>query len=283
MQINKIINNNIISSRHENGLEVILMGKGIGFGKKSGDYIDQNCIEKTFTLESLEEANHFEHILKDIPSENFAFVDEIITDCKIKLGKKFSSFIYITLADHILTLEERAATNSYIKNTMLWDIKRLYKDEFKVGLWVIEQVNKKINAHFDENEAATIAMHFVNAQIETDASTVINITKVITDILSLVTYHFNIVLDDESLSYYRFITHLRFFSQRLFIEEMHTDGVDQELFDLIKQRYPEYYQFTAIINNFLKNTYNYEITDEEAFYLTIHVSKLVSENKEKKA
>ena len=39
MKIEKIINNNIISAKDEKNQEVILMGRGIGFGRKKGESI----------------------------------------------------------------------------------------------------------------------------------------------------------------------------------------------------------------------------------------------------
>ena len=41
MQIIKVINNNVISSEDDKGKEIIVMGKGIGFGKKAGEEIDE--------------------------------------------------------------------------------------------------------------------------------------------------------------------------------------------------------------------------------------------------
>ena len=51
MIIQKVINNNVVSTFDANGKEVILMGKGIGFRKKAGDELDKNKIEKIFTLD----------------------------------------------------------------------------------------------------------------------------------------------------------------------------------------------------------------------------------------
>ena len=45
MQIIKVINNNVISSEDDKGKEIIVMGKGIGFGKKAGEEIDETKIE----------------------------------------------------------------------------------------------------------------------------------------------------------------------------------------------------------------------------------------------
>ena len=50
MQIIKVINNNVISSEDDKGKEIIVMGKGIGFGKKAGEEIDETKIEKVCDL-----------------------------------------------------------------------------------------------------------------------------------------------------------------------------------------------------------------------------------------
>ena len=41
----------MVSTFDSNGKEVILMGKGIGFRKKTGDELDKTKIEKIFTLD----------------------------------------------------------------------------------------------------------------------------------------------------------------------------------------------------------------------------------------
>lgn len=42
MIINKVINNNVLSTHDENNREIVLMGKGIGFQKKVGDEVAED-------------------------------------------------------------------------------------------------------------------------------------------------------------------------------------------------------------------------------------------------
>lgn len=49
--IERIINNNVISASNQQGLEVILTGKGIGFQKKVGEFVDDKKIERVFVPE----------------------------------------------------------------------------------------------------------------------------------------------------------------------------------------------------------------------------------------
>ena len=97
-----------------------------------------------------------------------------------------------------------------IKNALLWEIKRLYKEEFMCGVEAIRIIQDKLNIHLPEDEAGFIAMHIVNAELNEEMPNVIQITKLIQDILNIVKYHFQIDLDEESLNYFRFVTHLKF-------------------------------------------------------------------------
>ncbi len=55
MRIDKIINNNIVSVRDYHGIEMVAMGRGIGFGKRPGDEIDDKVVEKIFRLNNMDD------------------------------------------------------------------------------------------------------------------------------------------------------------------------------------------------------------------------------------
>ena len=45
----KTINNNVVSCQDENGCEYIVMGRGLGFGVKSGHTVEREQAEKVFS------------------------------------------------------------------------------------------------------------------------------------------------------------------------------------------------------------------------------------------
>ncbi|MCI6655185.1 MAG: PRD domain-containing protein [Clostridium sp.] len=100
MKILKIINNNVVSACDEKGKEIVVMGKGLGFGKKSGDILDELKIEKKFSMPD-ESVTRLEELLRDIPYEYIQTANKIITMAKEKYGMKLSKIIYITLTDHL--------------------------------------------------------------------------------------------------------------------------------------------------------------------------------------
>ncbi len=199
MIIKQILNNNVVISENDKNEEIVVMGRGLAFGAKKGQVIPEDRIQKVFTDEKNCDFSHFTKLLSEIDLVNFEFIENLINYVKSTLGKKLNNSIYITLTDHINTLLERAATNAYVKNTMLWDIKRIYRDEFKIARDVVCRINERLGSNFDDNEAASITMHIVNAELETNMKTAVDITKTMTDILNIVKYHFKIIYDEECL------------------------------------------------------------------------------------
>ncbi|STV87692.1 putative transcriptional antiterminator [Klebsiella michiganensis] len=56
-----------------------------------------------------------------------------------------------------------------------------------------------------------IALHLVTAQLNSEMPEVMHVTRVMQEILQLVKYQLTLNYDEESLSYQRFVTHLKFF------------------------------------------------------------------------
>lgn len=217
MLIKKIFNNNAIVAEDSNK-EFVVMGCGIGFKESVGDKVKEDLIEKVFILKEKEASEKFKLLLEDVPPEYVSLCYDIIEYAKNVLDTKLSDYIYVTLTDHIsntLKMFDEGFTNH---NPMLWEIKKFYPKEFKVGLKALEFIEEQTNRKLLEDEAGNIALHLINAQINSSFNNmqdVANQTKMIQDILNIVKYTYRIELDEKSISYERFVTHLRFFFQRI--------------------------------------------------------------------
>lgn len=100
------------------------------------------------------------------------------------------------------------------------------------------------------------------------------ITKIMQEIENIVRYHFKIEFNEESAYYYRFITHLKFFAQRL-VEHKKQNKQEDDLLEVVQVKYANAYQCVEKIAIYIKNQYNYELYDEEKLYLTIHIHRVV--------
>ena len=277
MIINKVLNNNVVTIINENDEEAVVMGRGLAFQKKKGDEIDEDKIEKIFVLENKSINQKLLTLVNDIPAKYLEIAEDIIKYAEDKLGKKLNENIYLTLTDHISFAISRAEKNLEIKNAMFWDIKRFHKDEFDVGIHALRVIKENLNVELPEDEAASIAMHILNGELDQEIPEIVDMIKLIEEILKMVKYHFNIEFDEDSINYYRFVTHLKFFTQRLSSGRYYEDN-DNDLFDMIKFKYLKSYECTKRIEGFVKQKYSTQLTKEEMLYLIIHTARVVHEN-----
>lgn len=71
MIISKVLNNNVVISE-ENHQEVVLMGRGLAFGCKAGDDIQDNLMEKNMFYQK-----NKRDLLLELPSNIIEMADEI--------------------------------------------------------------------------------------------------------------------------------------------------------------------------------------------------------------
>ncbi|GKU26745.1 BglG family transcription antiterminator LicT [Clostridium folliculivorans] len=276
MKIEKILNNNVVTIIDEDGIEQVIMGKGIAFKKVFGDKIEEKKIEKIFKLDSKNASERFKSLLNETPMEYVEISRNIIKYAEKTLEKKFEDVIFLALTDHLNFAMKRMKKGLPIKNEMLWEIKRIYRKEYSIGIWSINYIKYKLGVDLPEDEAGFIALHIINATLGESMPNTMNITKLIQDILSIVKYHYKIDVDEEALSFHRFVTHLKFFAQRMFSKKQELSG-DDSLYEVVKDKYNESYLCVKKIRDYIKITYDYELTSEEMVYLVLHVQRLTKD------
>ena len=107
MIIKKILNNNVVITTNYQMEEIIVMGKGLAYGKQAGDNIDMNKINKTFEVSLKPSQRKMINMLKDIPIEYMEISDQVIQKARRELNNDIDDSLYISLTDHIHTSIER--------------------------------------------------------------------------------------------------------------------------------------------------------------------------------
>ncbi|WJY16762.1 transcriptional antiterminator BglG [Pectobacteriaceae bacterium CE90] len=276
MKIAKILNNNVVTVIDEHHSEQVVMGRGLGFKKQIGDDVDNTLVEKVFELRSSELTSRLSELLAGIPLEVITTADKIITLAKTRLSGQLQNSIYISLTDHCNFAIERHKQGVDIRNVLLWEIKQLYQKEFAVGLEALDIIEQRLGIRLPEDEAGFIALHLVNAQLDSHMPEVIQITKIMQEILNIVKYQLNIDYNEQAFSYHRFVTHLKFFAQRVMGHNTVFSN-DESLHDVVKEKYSQAYHCAEKIQSHIIQQYCYTLTKEELMFLTIHIERVRSE------
>ncbi|WPC76213.1 BglG family transcription antiterminator LicT [Vibrio porteresiae] len=276
MRVSKVLNNNVVISTDKNEREVVVMGRGIGFQQKPGMEIPTKKIQKIFTLtidgdDSIDK--RYRELLEDIPLPLLEATENIIELAQSSLGKELHPSIRISLADHINFAIERLCNGQIVENGMLWEIKQLYPEEFKIGCQALILLKNASGISFAEDEAGFIAMHLVNAQLNEDMNNTISVTKLIRDIVQMIKYGLSIDLNESSDEFRRLVIHLKFFVHRLIHQSTISDE-DDELFQSIRIKYPIAYVCVEKISRYVEKQFKHAMTSEEMMFLTIHVERV---------
>ncbi|MGO2698827.1 MAG: BglG family transcription antiterminator LicT [Enterococcus faecalis] len=275
MQIRKILNNNVVITTNQKNNEVVVMGRGLAFQKKVGDEIAEEAIDKTYHLANSDLLHKFQELLEDMPISYVEIANDIIDEAKVALKNPLNDSLYISITDHLYASIQRVKEGVRVRNLLLWDIKRFFPDEFSVGVNAVEKIKLKFGIDLGEDEAGNIALHLVNAQTENDNDDAFMMTEMMQEIIQITSYYFKVQLDEDSVYFYRFTTHLRFFASRIMNQRQVTDETDDELLLIIQKKYQNAYQCVERIAEFIQQTYHYTMSNDEKLYLTIHIARLV--------
>ena len=273
MKIKKIINNNILCAVDDRGNELIVTGRGIGFQRHRGEVIDISRIERTYRMEEKTGQRKLRELVEKIPIEHLSLTEELIKHITSQIPQKLNESLLITMADHISFAILRKAQGVEFSNPLKGSIMCYYPTEYHLGQYCLGVIREQLGVILHEDEAAFLALHIVNANM----SEMYDITKLIEGTISVVEYFYKKEFDRESLDFNRFVVHLRYFAQRLFQGKMMEDaqGERDEVFrKLIMKNCKEHYKCAQCVADYIKNTYQKNLSDEELIYLTIHLKRI---------
>ena len=277
MRIKKIINNNILCAEDEKGNELIVTGRGIGFQRRRGEEIDPATVERTYRMEEESGQQKLRELVEKIPIEHLNLTESLIEHIKSQIPQKLNESLLITLADHISFAIQRKQQGMEFSNPLKGAIMCYYPTEYHLGRYCLEVIQNQMGVALHEDEASFIALHIVNAELNTKMSETYDITKLIEGTISVVEYFYQKQFDRESLDFNRFVVHLRYFALRLFRGEIIEDTQDErdEVFrQLIMKNCKEHFKCAQCIAEYIKNTYHKNLSDEELTYLTIHLKRI---------
>lgn len=269
LKIVKILNNNAVIVR-DKGEEKIAIGSGVGFHKKKQDPVPVEKIEKLFVLR---ENQKLYDLLLHIPEEHFVLAESILLYAEQYLETKLNEHVLLALSDHLSFAIERVQQGLRIQNKLLPEIKILYKKEFEVGLWALEQVKKKLHLAMPVDEAGFIALHIHTMKMkEYDLQETVRSTSMIKEMIELVKDQLHVSFEEDEISYERLLYHLRFALNRAAKQAPHS--MDEEMLAMIKRKFQHSFACATEMGKHLSVKYGRHLPEEELGYIALHIERL---------
>lgn len=270
-EISKVFNNNIVLAV-ANGKEQILMSKGIGFGRASGDVIAAGTeVDKIFAMQDAGNHDRFCKLLTQVSDETFAMCQRVISLIAERLGEELDENIHINLVDHIAFMVKRVMNGEQINNPFLTEIELLYKTEFELAELVVQMLRKETKLQIPDGEIGFIAMHIHSARNQGKLSQTVKCAYLANSIVELIETERGMEIDRQALDYARFVTHVRFTVQRL----MSDTPIPNELLSAIKRKYKDSYNLARKISKLIAFELELaQVPEGEIGYIALHVEKL---------
>lgn len=276
MRILRVFNNNVILAVGDDGQEAVLTGRGLGFRAHAGDAVSEDLVARQFVPAEGRDPDNFGKLLAAIPPEHI----ELAAGALASLGEvasRFDSATTVALADHLSFAVKRARHGIAMDYPLRAEITHLYAEEMGWAVRILAYVNARLETPLPDDEAAPVALHLVNAAFNTgDLSATYRMTGLFGQIFDIVDGAYGRVLDRDSVSAARFITHLRYFFVRA-QRHAQLDDVVPAMTAAIRSAYPEAFRCAGRVHDVLELRLGQPVTENETVYLAIHIARLASE------
>ena len=117
--VKKPINNNILRVVDPTGCELIVTGRGLGFGAKPGYKIEAETVEHSYRMTSPAVQQKLVELLEQIPYEHLLLTDELVAMIRSRVNYPLNESLLITLADHISFAIQRSEQGIRFSNPLM--------------------------------------------------------------------------------------------------------------------------------------------------------------------
>ncbi|MBG1272265.1 PRD domain-containing protein [Lactobacillus paracasei subsp. paracasei] len=279
MYVRKVFNNNVILVA-DNLHNYILVGKGIGFHKKANDQVKSINKSQLYINADDKWSSMLIKLISNISIEYLEISSLIIEKATKVLESSFDEYLLLVLTDHINFAVLRHMKRMDIKNEILLETKNYYPKEFAIGVYALQVIKDKVNVSLPEDEAGFIALKFVDSSLDDSGKQdAIILTKTISGAIQIVEKDYGSKLDKESISWQRFLVHLRFFLARAVNDKKNVKNVpdDMPLYKYISNRYLKTFKCAQRISDYVESVTHSEVSINEKVYLTIHLERIFME------
>lgn len=268
--IKKVLNSSVVLVEDEQGIERVLLGKGIGFAHRPGDTVPPGAHDRVFVELRETDRRNFVDLVSQIPVDFVELTRHIVSDAESE-GLEFDAHIYLSLTDHLHFAIERQRRGIAVVNRLVSEVRNLYPLEHRIGLRAVALLRQEFGIDIPSDEAANIAFHLVNAQVGRQDMDAAGVVSLVASMTRIITHAGTIDIAGDDLHSARFLTHLHFFAERLFAERML--GEDDVLLETMRARYPASVTTAERVRTFIKREYDVVVPDEEVAYLALHIAR----------
>lgn len=270
-RVSKVLNNNgVIAIDMDENKEYVILGKGVGFGKKVSQRFDKPEGCTTYRLEQETERGSAKELVKGIEPEYLEIADAILTESQKVFGDSIDRGILFPLADHISFAVARIRRNEQISNPLTEDIKVLFYSEFKVAETLKTILRERLQIEIDDHEVGYVALHIHSAIGDEKVSVAMQTARAVRECIDMLEKATGNPIDVLSLSYNRLMNHMKYMVARASTGEKLNLDMNEYMLD----QYPQAYKVATDICKNLEGCIGHNLDETETGYLAMHIQRV---------
>lgn len=275
-QVKRVLSHNVVQAFDVlKGEECILLGKGIGFGKKENDWIDPDIVERKYFIRDSKNLNKYQKLLESTDERLYFIIEEYIEKVGKTFGNGYDENLHIGLLDHMNFSIYRYRNNVTLNNIFIDEMSMMYAKEYEFAQVMLHDLNKRLDVNLPESEAGFIALHIHSSIKGEKASQTALYLKIIGECLKFVEAEFNISLEPQSIEKARLITHLKFALKRA----SESKPIQNIMTDSLKSAFPNTFMIASKMAKRIEEEYSIILPEGEIGYLTMHIENIVIQQK----
>lgn len=273
--IKALNHNGVIAIEMDTLKEYILLGKGIGFGKKVNERMEAPENAHIYLLQKETERGPSKELINDMDPEILEITSSIITEAEKKFTKVDKN-ILCPLADHIAFAVKRIENNEQISNPLTQDIRALFPEEYEVACKGKDIIKEIKGIDINEDEIGYIAIHIHSSLGNEKVSQAMEIAMLVRACITSIEDSIGKEIDIESLSYNRLMSHIKYMAARI----LKGETIKLDMNDYISERFPKSFEIAEEICRKLGHELKKEFKEVEIGYLAMHIERVFSDELE---
>lgn len=272
-RIRKVLNHNtVIVIRTDDTQECMIVGKGIGFGKRVSEYVEPGKGDTVYSLQELTERGNAGELVKSVSPECLEIANEVLNEAERAFGKIDRNILF-PMADHLEFAVRRIRNHEQISNPLTDDISVLFHKEFKAAHCVVGILKEKMNIDINDDEVGYIALHIHSALGDEKISEAMQMARAVRACITMVEEETHEPIDVMSLSYNRLMNHVRF----MFARAMAGEKLQVNINDYMEIKFPESYQTAKKVCAQIGELLKRPLQETEIGYLAMHIERVHEE------
>ncbi|MCI9427856.1 MAG: PRD domain-containing protein [Eubacterium sp.] len=275
-RVKKALNHNtVIAIGLEDNQEYLLLGKGVGFGKKVSERIKPQEDCTVYSLREQTDRGTAMEIVKEIDPVYLEIAQQVLKEAERIFGKIDWSILF-PMADHIAFAVKRIQNNEQISNPLTSDIQALFHMEYKTAECLRPILRERLLAEIDEHEIGYVALHIHSAIVDENVALSMQIAGTVRECIELVEQETKTTIDVMSLSYNRLMNHVRYMVARA----LKGEKLKLDMNDYMSVKFPDEFRMAATVCGHLGAYLKKTLDDVEIGYLAMHIQRVSAEQGE---